>query len=213
MMDWLFFIIPPLVIIAVAVLYQLQKTRNAMVEFARRHGMGYQKQGKNPFGIGEIKGRIGVSSFFLGLMPSSYGSGTKAKQKYPEVKRFYMHIGVEKMPEKLGVWRRQTDQIGHFIEDLSDKAGLPLKTDLPLVKTEDEVFDNEFEVIGNQEETLPWLTEQRRAVIAAFLSVANSAVSRGGVGYCFTKTKVSFNEFEEAFSRLTSAKQGLESQF
>ena len=110
-MGWLFFIIPPLVIIAVSVLYQLQKTRNAMVEFARRHGMKYRKHGKNPFGIGEIKGRISSGSFFLGLMPANYGFGPVAGQDYPEEKHFYMHIGVEKMSEK----RKLSSAVGNRV--------------------------------------------------------------------------------------------------
>ena len=115
MKSWLIFVIPLLVIILVSVLFQLQKTRNAMVEFAKRHGMKYQKHGKNPFAIGEIKGRIGRNPFFLGYLSENFGFGPGAEKDYQDEKYFYMYIGVEKMPEKLIVREREPGMVGNII--------------------------------------------------------------------------------------------------
>ena len=174
-----------------------------MAEFSKRHAMKYQKPRRHLFGIGEIHGKVGREAFFMGLLSTKYDFGPVAEQDYPEEKATYMHTGIEGMPRKLVIRRRQPGRFGNIVEFLSSKTGIPM------LKTGDEAFNSRFDVIGYKDEVLPWLTARRREIIASFLSHENCVVAKGGLECCFTKTYISLDDMEEAFAHLTAAQREL----
>ena len=204
MKSWLTFFIALFVIVLIPIMIQFQLTRSAMAKFAKRHSMTYKKIWWNLFNIGEIQGEVDYEVFSMGSMSSKYGFGPEVDQQYEEMKYPQMCIQIKGMPRKLVISKRTPSRIGAIAEVSSGKARIPV------LETGDEAFDSQFKVIGYQDEVLPWLTARRREVIAAFLSRDHYHVSSGCLKYGTSKTRIRFDEMEEAFSHLTATQSELQ---
>ena len=204
MKSWLTFFIALFVIVLIPIMIQFQLTRSAMAKFAKRHAMTYKKIWWNLFSIGEIHGEVDHETFSMGSMSSKYGFGPEVDQYYEEMKYPQMYINIKGMPRKMVINKRTPRRIGYIAEVSSSKARIPV------LETGDEAFDSQFKVIGYKDEVLPWLTERRREVIAAFLSREHYHVSTGCLKYGNSKTRIRLDEMEEAFSHLIGAQRELQ---
>ncbi len=203
MKSWLLFILLAVAVILVPVLIQFRWTRRAMAEFAKQHGMTYKNPRKALFSIGKIRGTVNQADFFMGMLPTNYSLGPVAEMDYPQEKFPYMYIAVNGMPQKLVIRRRVTGRVGAIIDTLSKRTGIPK------LKTGDAAFDAQIDVIGYENEALPWLTALRRQIIVNFLSKRDYVVTRGGLAYSTGKTHIKREDLEEAFAHLTAAQREL----
>ncbi len=197
MKSWLIFFIPPLFLILIFVLIQLQLTRNAMTEFAKKHNFTYKKPKFGAFfNTGGIHGSTNNVTFFMGMLSTNYGFGPVAEIDYADEKFLYMKINVNSMPNRLVISKREEGRFGKIIDKFS------IMTGIPLIKTGDEAFDSKIKVIGYEKEVLPWLTEQRRKVIIDFLSKKNCVITQNGVACTLSKTRLSLKDLEETYTHL-----------
>lgn len=185
-----------IIVILACVLIQFYRTRQAMAEFAGRHGMAYTKSRWNLFDIGAIQGSVGQVGFFMGSMSTKYTFGPVATANYPDEQSIFMCMRVKGMPPDMVIRRRAEGRQGNAVEGVLSKTGYAV------IKTGYGDFDARFDVVVTEKEAAAWLTDHRRKILKTFLSEKSCAVADGSLKIEFSRSLISRDDIEAAFSHI-----------